>query len=439
MRSMRGHLSLVPLMDLIQWAGNNKRSGTLELSDQGNHKKFYFQNGKIIFVWSECKGERIVDFLRLESSMSQQELQDNIEDSKSLGLPFIGYLISEQIISRDKMEGIIRMVAQTAIADALKWQTGEFEFLDDVPSFVLNGPVKLDTTQLLMESAKKFDETGLEKAVDVDHIIEEIRNNIIKGNIELPTIPDIIQKIHEQTENPKASIDEIINCITDQILVSKILKICNSPYYRNASNVSTLKEAVVLIGLKSLQSIVTVHALSSFSPRNADGIRKVLQHSLVCGMLARQVARDMNSNFELAFMCGLLHDIGKTILFDLLHDYMLSPELRAKIIEDYHTEIGSLLAKKWNFSEDIQESIRFHHAPQQATINRSMVEIVHLANIMAHSSDQSGSTEEMFLRMALATQHSNSSISSINIQQDQVNNLLEQVENLELDAWEIVG
>lgn len=439
MRNIRGNLSFMSLMDLIQWAHNSTRSGTLIISEQGHIKKFYFQDGKIIFVWSECRGERIVDFLRLESAISQQKLDDNISDAKSLGLPFIGYLIAEQIINKEKLEEIITLVAQSALTDALKWESGEFEFIDELPSFVVNGPVKVDSTLLLMKSTQDFDEHHLHKTVDQYNILDEIKFNISEGNIELPPIPDIIQQIHEKIEDPTASIDKIVDCITDQILVSKILRICNSPYYRNVSRVSTLKEAVVLIGLKSLLSIVTVHALSCFSPRNSDEIRKVLRHSLVCGMIARQIARDMGNNYELAFMCGMLHDIGKTVMLDMLYDYMLSAELKAKIIEDHHTEIGCLLAKKWNFSEDIQECIRYHHLPDQATINRSMTEIIYLANQMTLTSDQPGSTGEIFLNMAQSNSYSDVNLKNIDMQKVGVSNLLENSKSMDRDAWDIIG
>jgi putative nucleotidyltransferase with HDIG domain len=156
-------------------------------------------------------------------------------------------------------------------------------------------------------------------------------------------------------------------------------------------------------------------------------------------MISRQIARDMCSNFELAFMCGLLHDIGKTIMLDLIHEYMLSPELRTKIIEENHAEIGRLLAIKWNFGEDIQECIRFHHVPDKATINRNMVEIVYLANIMTHTSDQPGSAGEIFLSMAQINRQSDVSLGSIDMPQvSAVNNLMDQIESLDKDAWEIV-
>ena len=436
LRTMHGSLSLISLVDLIQWAGNSKRSGTLVLSDDGQIKKFYFQSGKVIFIGSENDNERIIDFLLLESTLSQQEIHEKKSVSDNLGLPFIGYLITENIISKAIMEKIILQIARSAVTDVMKWTSGEFEFSGELPGFVQNGPIELDSTLLLMESAVKFDDYRLSNTIDTDLIANELKKNIMNGDIDLPPIPDIIQQIQERIEDPNASIDRIVDCITDQILVANILKICNSPHYRTTTTIHTLKEAVVLIGLKSLMSIVAVHALSSFSPQNADEVRKVLKHSLACGIISRQIAYDLRSNFELAFICGLLHDIGKTIMLGMLNDYMLSPELRAKVIAENHTEIGYLLAKKWNFGEEIQECIRYHHSPDKATINRSMAEIVCLGNSMAHTSDQPGSQGEIFLSMAQCNSYSGSSDRSIEVQQESVIKQNEQVKNLYKDAWD---
>ncbi|MDD2736872.1 MAG: HDOD domain-containing protein [Desulfuromonadaceae bacterium] len=433
---MHGHLSFISLVDLIQWTGNSKRSGTLLLSCNGQNKKLYFQDGKVIFVDSENNNERIIDFLVHASTLSQQEIQEKKSISDNLGLPFIGYLITENIISKEIMEKIILQIARSAVTDVMKWQSGEFEFSDELPGFVLNGPIELDSTQLLMESAIIFDDSRLGNSIDTSYIAHELKNNIMNGTVDLPPIPDIIQQIQKKIEDPNASIDRIVDCITDQILVANILRICNSPHYKNASTSYTVKEAVVYIGLKSLMSIVAVHALSSFSPQNSAEVRKVLRHSLECGMISRQIARDMRSNFELAFICGLLHDIGKTIMLDMLNDYMLSPELRARVIEENHTEIGYLLAKKWNFGEEIQECIRYHHAPDKATINRSMVELVCLANSLAQTSDQPGSQGEIFLSMAQCNGYSGSEVRSIEVRQETVNKQFDQIKYLYKDAWD---
>ena len=103
----------------------------------------------------------------------------------------------------------------------------------------------------------------------------------------------------------------------------------------------------------------------------------VLQHCLVCGMIARQIAQDLRLDHEQAFICGLLHDIGKTVMLDMLHDYTLTEEIREQLIGEYHAEIGYLLARKWNFDEFIQNSIRYHHFPERAGEDAGLVEIVY--------------------------------------------------------------
>ena len=181
---------------------------------------------------------------------------------------------------------------------------------------------------------------------------------------------------------------------------------------------STLRDAILFIGFKSLVSIVTVHALSSFSPRNVGEIRNVLQHCLVCGMIARQIAHDMRGNYEQAFVCGLLHDIGKTVMLNMLAEYILSDEAREKLIKDHHAEIGYLLARKWNFDEIIQSSIRFHHTPEHAGEYRNLVEMVYLSNIMTYSGCQMDTI-------------SGAAISCIDMKQINVAELIERVESLD--------
>lgn len=425
MRKFNGNLSLMPLVDLIQWADNSKRSGTLILNQYGRQKKFYMQDGKIIFIWSNCEGEHFGNFLKNQSNVSQDELDKAFADSEYLGLPFIGYLLAEKILSEEQLEDILRQAAEVVLTTALKWDTGIFEFIDDLPSFVLNSPVRLNSTQVLLESVRRFDENSLGNQVDDEMVLNEIREHIREGNFELPPIPEVMLKLAEKIDTPDISIDEIIECITDQILVSKILRICNSPYYGHMGNISNLKAAVVFIGLKSVMSIVTVHAMSNFSPRNSREIKKVLQHCLVCAMIARQISRDMGGNYELAFICGLLHDIGKTILLDMLSDYMLLPEARDRLIEENHAEVGYLLAEKWNFGNEIKEVIRYHHSPEKAVEHSSLAEIISLSNAMADLNSQPEDIMDM-------------TFTNLELSQISVDDLLEQLDKLDQEAGDIV-
>lgn len=393
MRKISGNLSLMHVVDVIQWAGTSKRTGTLILSHDTQQKEIFFQDGKIIFVWSDYTGERFSDVVEAETGIDRKNLEDKFHESLLLGFPFLGYLHSEHILDKLKLEEILRKITEKVLIHSLRWGTGTFEFTDELPDFVLNSPVHLETSEAMLDSIRKFDETKIQDKIDTDRILEEIHQRIRNGTVDLPPIPDIMQEIMTKLDNPHFTVDDIVTCITDQILISRIFKICNSPYYGRIAKVSNLKDAIVYIGTKALMSIITVHALSSFSPRNVEEIRKVLHHCLLCGMLAKELARQSSVSQEQAFVCGLLHDVGKTVMLDMIDDYGLSFSNRKQIIEEQHSEAGYLLAQKWNFSEEIQEVIRFHHAPEQASHHRDLVAIIHQANIIVNDGSSQNRTD----------------------------------------------
>ena len=384
MQNITGSLSVMPVADIVQWANSSKRTGTLVLCLNEQHKKLYIQDGDIIYVWSDCDGAEFENILENQLSLDSNTLNKAYADSKLLGLPFISYLLSEGYFSKEIFEETVRKSTERVLIGALEWKTGLFEFVHGLPELLQDSPVRLSSFQVLLESTRHSDEGRRDERSDNDGVLNKIRQKIADGVVDLPPIPDVMQKISSKISDPCFSIDEIVSCITDQILVSKILKICNSPYYGRIGTVSNMKDAVIVIGLKSLLSIVTVHAMSSFSPRNEKEIRKVLQHSLVCGMIARQITRDIRGDFELAFICGLLHDIGKTILLDMLCDYKLQQNEQERLIKEHHAEVGYLLASKWNFGDDIKAVIRFHHFPEQAVGYVEIAEVISLANAMSH-------------------------------------------------------
>lgn len=425
MQNINGSLSVMSVADIIQWADNNKRSGTLVLSQGANQKKFYIQDGDIVYIWSNCDGDRFLNILENQLLIGHDDLNKAFIDSKLFGLPFVSYLLSERFFSREYYEDILGRSAETVLLSALGWDTGLFEFVGELPEPLQDSPVRLSSFQLLLEAMRLFDETGRSGRVDARSVMDIIQQHISRDDFDLPPIPHVMQQLADKISDPDISIDEIIACITDQILVTKILKICNSPYYGRIGAVSTLKEAVVIIGLKSLFSIVTVHAMSRFSLRNEKEIKKVLQHSLVCGMIARQITRDIRGNSELAFICGLLHDIGKTILLDKVSDYKLQPAEQEMLINENHAEVGYLLAKKWNFGDDIKAVIRYHHSPEQAGGYAELAEVIGLADAMAHLNARSEAINDMnFNRLDLC--------------QLNIDDMLEKIELFDHEAVEIM-
>lgn len=388
-RSLEGSLSLMPLADLIQWIDGTKKSGTLIVNHDDCTRRFFFQDGRLIFVWCDQEGQILYDAIRDQFGLPMERILEALKQSEQLGISFVGLLSSEEGIPLERLGGLITSLAEHSLTTSLSWRAGHFRFNDFLPAAVLCSPVNIKPTRVLLDSTVQIDEARLNEQSNLDPVLDEIYDLIRKGAIDIPPLPTEMQILMDKINDPNLTIDQIIESLTDPLLVSKVLRVCNSPYYGRRGKVDTLRDAVVYMGLKSLMSIVTVNALSSFSPQHAEQIEDILHHSLMVGIIAKQLARDMGANHEQAFVCGLLHDLGWIVMLEMLAKYDLVKEKRDQLIETHHQTLGALVAKKWNFSDEIQEAIRYHHIPDKAQNHQNLVQIIYLANQMAKSENPS--------------------------------------------------
>ena len=417
MRSIKGDLDLMELPDLLQWAESGQKDGTLVISREGVSKYFYFQEGKLIFFSSQEERERLVNALFTSRHITRPQLMAAIAESKKLGIPFISYLISEKIILEATIRQVLASLVQQAIIDALQWSEGKFEFREVIPESVLNGPIKLNITQLLLKSAVQVDD-----AVDADgrqsnRLIDEIIRRMQTGRIDLPPAPALMHKLNKAMQDESASSAEIGKLImTDLILTSKILKVVNSPFYNLAGEITSLPQAINILGLSSVKSIATAHSLSQMSPGNEKKILPILQHSLLTAFIAKKFASLLDLNPEELFVYGILHDIGKTVLINFLSTQDITPEQYQDLQANFHAQIGSLLAVEWKFSPVVQETTQFHHTPALAKQFPQEVMVIHFADRLANDKEAKG--------------HAKAICDSFQLQEEPVASVLEQIERL---------
>jgi len=195
-------------------------------------------------------------------------------------------------------------------------------------------------------------------------------------------------KLNDAMAKDNISIHDIVKILmADQILTSKILRVVNSAFYSPSSEITSLQQAIIFMGLKSVLSIVTVHTLGGISPGNPEEVKEILRHSLLCAFVAKKIAIALRLDPEEAFVCGLLHDIGKTVMLNLIADPGVTPEMKKELMGEYHSHVGFMLACAWNFSEVIKNTIKYHHAPQEAPANKKLIETVYVANVIANGQD----------------------------------------------------
>jgi putative nucleotidyltransferase with HDIG domain len=200
----------------------------------------------------------------------------------------------------------------------------------------------------------------------------------------------------------KSSVDNIVEALKlDPVICGKVLKLSNSAYVGIPRTISSIKNAVVLLGQKRVHSLVLASTVLTIFKRPGElpfPLHNYWKHSTIVAMIAESVARHLRRygaiETEEVFSAGLLHDIGRMVLgcyYAPKIDAALQ-EARKKKIPVFeaeapglsHTGAGMMLAGHWNFPPQLSDAISYHHQPGRAGDNRRIAGIVHLADVMAH-------------------------------------------------------
>ncbi len=230
---------------------------------------------------------------------------------------------------------------------------------------------------------------------------------------DLPTLPDVVAKVNRLVQDPRTSAADINGVISvDVTLSARILKIVNSPYYGFHRRITTITYAVVILGFNAVRNL----ALSAFvfdafsrSGKSPLNLPAFWRHSIGAAVaaaatgrfVARQEGREVDPKIaEDAFMCGLLHDIGKVLMSQYLKEDLtrvmeeveradcLFLESEAETLSYTHAGAGAALLEHWELPETICSAVRTHHHPPEGTVagrERLLAAITHLSDILARA------------------------------------------------------
>jgi putative nucleotidyltransferase with HDIG domain len=223
---------------------------------------------------------------------------------------------------------------------------------------------------------------------------------VIRHISNLPTLPIIASQVMELLRNPRTPVRELARVISsDQSLTTAVLKLVNSAYYGFPRQISTVKHALVILGFNEIRNIAfTISILRSF-PRGKKSpffdYQAFWRHCLGCAVTAKMLAKFFRYRISgKVFVAGLVHDIGKILLSGYAKDLFeqVIQEVTAHKISLYqaeknvlgvtHAEIGSWLAYQWNFPQEIEEVIKFHHLPSKSKINPPLCSVIHLSDVL---------------------------------------------------------
>ena len=209
----------------------------------------------------------------------------------------------------------------------------------------------------------------------------------------LPTLPHILLRLIELCSRPEKGLQEIARLINqDPALSERVLRLVNSAFYSNRK-ITTIGEALLLLGLEAVKSIAissSVYQVFQGPPaRHGLDLKGFWWHSVRCGVIARRLAvKTAYAAPDEAFLAGLLHDIGKILLWSSFRrEYagsgggLPAAERRLGLT---HAEAGAWLIGRWQLPTFLPDAVRYHHeAVERIVVSFPLVRLVFAANLLA--------------------------------------------------------
>lgn len=227
---------------------------------------------------------------------------------------------------------------------------------------------------------------------------------MIEGIQNLPTPPLVFKLIFNVAHDPGASVDDVASILSeDPAMTAKILKITNSAYYGLSGKVTSVKQAIVMIGMDGVKSLViSTSVINMFKDDRVgrDFHNQYWRHSLVTAFGSRVLMRETHTNdpgpSELAFSTGLLHDIGKMVMY--IHSPSDAQSIMANALDGStdeleaerelfgfdHALVGGVLTEQWNLPPELCRAIANHHQPLAIDDPLGLVDVIHVADGLAY-------------------------------------------------------
>jgi putative nucleotidyltransferase with HDIG domain len=226
----------------------------------------------------------------------------------------------------------------------------------------------------------------------------KLDNNIGKSLNSLPAFPATVHKVTSVVNNPDTFLSELVEVIRlDQAITANILRMCNSAYIGLRHKIDNVHDAIMYLSRQNVFRAVMAAGISRFfqdRPGYETEARELWEHSvgtaLMSQILARKIIEHEDSRL---FTAALLHDIGKVILGEFVsvkyNDIIKLISVRTcffleaeeEVLCVNHAEIGGVITKVWNFPQDIQQAIAYHHRPDRHPATASVVPwLIHLAD-----------------------------------------------------------
>jgi putative nucleotidyltransferase with HDIG domain len=235
-------------------------------------------------------------------------------------------------------------------------------------------------------------------------------SDLLKGVVSVASLPGVFLRLSEVVSDPRTSAADVGRVIAeDPGLTARLLKLVNSAMYNFPSRIETVSHAISIVGTAQLQDLAlatSVIRLFGSIPQGLVTMESFWRHSVACGVTARALAsRRREANVERYFVAGLLHDIGRPIMYMQLPDQSLLAVTRSKeekkplvqieyeLLGFDHSHVGAALLDMWKLPSSLKEAVAHHHHPERATRFPVETAVVHVSDLIANAMSLGSSGE----------------------------------------------
>ncbi|HED64891.1 MAG TPA: HDOD domain-containing protein [Planctomycetes bacterium] len=258
--------------------------------------------------------------------------------------------------------------------------------------------------------------------------VRKLLRERIEGNLDLPFQSNTAAQVLELCNDERCDAHRLAELISlDQSLAGHVLSVSNSAVYAPTEPIVSLQQAVSRLGIGTICEISVAVALKGrvFDvPGHAVRIREMWMHSAATGVYTKEVARSLRMNVEGAFLCGLLHDVGKPIVLQNLVDLSRTKTNRPvpsgileAAMDEFHEVVGAMMVEHWKLPSWMKEVVGHHHNFTEATESQRETMITRLGDVLAHWALSEGASEENFVGDPAVQQ-------ALNLYPDDIENLL---------------
>ena len=230
--------------------------------------------------------------------------------------------------------------------------------------------------------------------------LQQLAEDLNSKKIKLPSFPDVVINIRTALEDPTCSSERLADVVrTDPVLVARLLMAANSAFHNRAGiEIVDLNLAISRLGFEVVRNTAITLAVeqifnASQHEELRESIKDIWSTSLSLASMCFVIARNSGHlNADNAFLCGLLHEVGKLYILTKVRDFpnlMGDKDSLTNVLDQWYASVGKSIVEAWGFSDEIANSLEVEeNLISDANSPATFVDVLYAARLVLDSDEE---------------------------------------------------